>query len=131
MFTDTIQAVLDKPLIARMTTLDPDGYPHTVPVWFMRDGDDLVVISFRNTHKVRNIQRNPKGSLVIGGDPADSPGYLFKGDFVIVEDSDRSWTRALTLRYESGEQAVKDIADWSKQDMILIRMKPKSVAKVI
>lgn len=130
MFTDTIRTFLQKPLLARMSTLGADGYPHTVPVWFMLDNDEIVIISVRNTRKVRDIEANPKGALVIGGEPQDGAGYLIKGDFRIEEDPDRYWTKTLTYRYETGEQAEKDIADWSKLDMITLRLTPKSITKV-
>ena len=63
MFTDTIREFLQKPLIARMSTIDSEGYPHTVPVWFALDGDDLMIISVRQTLKVSHILVNPKGKV--------------------------------------------------------------------
>lgn len=130
MIDDTIRAFLQKPLLARMSTLGADGYPHTVPVWFMLDHDEIAIISVRNTRKVRDIQANPKGAVMIGGEPQDGAGYLFKGDFAIMEDPDFYWMKTLTNRYESGAQAEKDIADWSKLDMIVLRLKPNKIAKV-
>lgn len=131
MFSDAVREFLQKPLIARMSTLDPDGYPHTVPVWFMLDGNDLVVISVRSTRKVGHILANPKGAIVIGGDPADGGGYLIKGDFSLEADLDDAWVRRLTYHYEAPEQAEKDIADWADLDIIVLRLKPKVVLKVI
>ncbi len=32
MFNDAARKVLARPLIARMSTIDASGYPHTVPV---------------------------------------------------------------------------------------------------
>lgn len=130
--TEPVRALLAKPLLARMSTIDPDGYPHAVPVWFMldQDHDDIVIISIRNTRKVRYIGQNAKGAIVIGGEPQDGAGYLIKGDFRVEEDPGHHWMKTVTNRYESGAQAEKDIADWDKLDMIIIRMKPKSVAKV-
>jgi general stress protein 26 len=131
MFTDTIREFLQKPLIARMSTLDSEGYPHTVPVWFALDGDDLVIISVRQTAKVGHILANPKGAVTIGGDPGNGAGYLIKGHFSIESDPDATWTRKLTYRYESPEQAEKDITAWADLDMIVLRLKPKVVLKVI
>ena len=122
---------LQKPLIARMSTIDPDGYPHTVPVWFALDGDDIVIISARDTRKVGHLLANPKGAVAIGGDPADSAGYLIKGKFVIEADPDDAWVRQLTYRYEAPEQAEKDIAAWAELDIIVLRLKPKVVLKVM
>jgi PPOX class probable F420-dependent enzyme len=130
MFSETVREFLQKPLLARMSTLGADGYPHTVPVWFMLDGEEIVVISVRKTRKVGHIKADPRGAIMIGGDVQDGTGYLIKGDFQIEEDPGLKWMKTVTLHYESGAQAEKDIADWSKLDMIVIRLKPKSVTKV-
>jgi predicted pyridoxine 5'-phosphate oxidase superfamily flavin-nucleotide-binding protein len=130
-FTATIREFLQKPLVARMSTVDPDGYPHTVPVWFILDGDDLVVISVSSTRKVGYIRANPKGAIAIGGDPADGGGYLIKGEFSIETDLEDAWVRKLTYHYETPEQAEKDIADWADLDILVLRLKPKMVLKVM
>ena len=72
--------LLQKPITARLSTIDKNGYPHTVPLWFDMDGDDIIIISDRNTRKVDYIALNPKGCIQIGGDAEASVGYLFKGD---------------------------------------------------
>lgn len=130
LFDERARAVLQKPLIARVSAIDPEGYPHTVPVWFMLDGDDIVLISARDTRKVAYLIANPKGAVVIGGEPDDGGGYLIKGDFVIEPDPDDEWVRRLTYRYEEPEQAEKDIAAWADLDIIVLRLKPRRVIKV-
>jgi predicted pyridoxine 5'-phosphate oxidase superfamily flavin-nucleotide-binding protein len=129
-FNETIREFLQKALLARMSTIDPDGYPHTVPVWFMLDGDDVAIISVRKTAKLGHIPVNPKGAVQVGGDTSDGGGYLLKGDFSIEEDPDDVWMKKLTYRYESGEQAEKDVREWTALDIIVIRMKVKTVLKV-
>jgi len=131
MLNDAIRAFLQKPLTARMSTIDPNGYPHVIPVWFDVEGDDLMIISERGTRKVEHIKANPKGAVAVGGDSGDEAGYLFKGEFSIEEDPDDTWTRRLTYRYESGAKAEQDIADWALLDMIVVRFKPRKVIKVL
>jgi PPOX class probable F420-dependent enzyme len=131
MITDPVREFLQKPLIARMSTIDPEGYPHTVPVWFMLDGEDIVVISVSSTRKVGHIRANPKGAVTIGGDPGDGAGYLIKGEFSIEADPDDVWVKKLTYRYETPEQAEKDIADWVDLDIVVLRLKPTAVLKVM
>ena len=131
MFPDTAREFLQKPLIARMSTIDPNGYPHTVPVWFELDGDDIVIISVRDTRKVGHILANPKGSVTIGGDSGDGAGYLVKGEFSIEPDPEDAWVRKMTYRYEAPEQAEKDIAAWADLDIIALRLKPTAVLKVM
>ena len=130
MLDQKVRAFLQKPLIARMSTIDGDGYPHTVPVWFMLDGDDIVVISDRATRKVRHIQANPRGAVTIGGDPGDGLGYLLKGEFSIEEDPNDVWVRRITYHYEEREEAEKDIAAWANLDIILLRLRVRAVIKV-
>jgi hypothetical protein len=128
---DEIRTFLQKPLIARMTTIGPDRYPHTVPVWFMLDGEDLVVISVRQTQKVNHIGHNPRGAIEVGGDTGDGAGYLFKGDLVIEEDPEDRWVKALCYRYDPPEQAEKNIESWKNLDIILVRLKVRRVLKVV
>ena len=47
-----------------LTTLGKDGFPHTVPIGYFLDGD-LVVMGCRDgTQKVKNVERNPKVSVL-------------------------------------------------------------------
>jgi len=130
MFSSEAREFLQKALIARLSVLDANGYPHTVPVWFKLDGDELVVISVRDTRKVDYALANPRGALCIGGDPADGGGYLIKGEWRVEPDPDLGWMRVLTRHYEEPEQAEKDIVSWADLDMIVLRLKPRRVIKV-
>ena len=91
MQTETVRKFLKKPPVARMSVIDFDGYPHTVPVVFLLDGDDLVITTVRQTRKVDYIKANPKGSLVVGGDFDDEAGYLLKGEYSLEEDPGHEW----------------------------------------
>lgn len=128
MFTAQARDLLQKPLIARMSVIDPQGFPHTVPVWFAMDGDDVVVISVRETRKVGYIQTNPKGSLVVGGDAGE--GYLIKGTINAEPDPDQKWTKHMIHRYEPKEKVEQTIVEWSDLDIIVLRLKPAKVIKV-
>jgi general stress protein 26 len=130
MLTETIREFLQRPLIARISVNGSDGYPHTVPVWFALDGEEIVLIGPRKTRKVRLMKANPKGAVVIGGDSADGAGYLFKGEFTIEEDPDNFWLKKMTYRYESKEQAEKDIAEWIPLDNIVMRFRFHQVIKI-
>lgn len=130
-----VRKVLESPLIARLSVVDPEGFPHTVPLWYALDGDDIVIISDRNSRKVAFIESNPKASICIGGGATAGgeigPGYLLKGECATEEDPGYAWLRRITLRYESSEQAEKDIAQWqSELDMMVIRLKVRKVIKV-
>ncbi|MBN2303187.1 MAG: pyridoxamine 5'-phosphate oxidase family protein [Anaerolineae bacterium] len=115
---DSLRALLRQPLIARVTTIGTDGYPHSVPVWYILDGDDLVVATGLNTRKLKNVRANPKGAVTVGGDPLDghrkySPGYLFLGDWALDGEPGFEWIRKITHHYrDDHEQADRDIEEW-------------------
>lgn len=130
MFDEQARAFLTQPMIARLTTIQPDGYPHTVPVWFLLDEADLLVFSLRDTRKVKNAQLNPKGGLSVGGDPAGSPGYAIAGDLVVEDDLEHLIAERITRHYESAAEAEKDLAAWQDEAFVVLRLTPGRVVKV-
>ena len=68
------RALLDRPVLAVLTTLHADGSPHTTPVWIDRDGNDLLVNTAAGRVKERNISRDPRVSVCVV-DPSD-PGAV-------------------------------------------------------
>jgi general stress protein 26 len=131
MLTEEVRTLLKKPLIARLSVIDPNGYPHTVPLWFDMDGDDIVIISDRKTKKVDYIAVNPKAALTIGGDDESGTGYTFKGKCYNEEDPDYRWLKQMTYRYEENPKADEDIELWrTTLDMMIIRFKIEKVMKV-
>lgn len=135
MIKPEVRSLLESPLVARLSVVDPKGYPHTVPLWYAVDGDDIVMISDRKTRKVDFLGANTKASICIGGgeaaDGQAGAGYLFKGECTTEEDAGYAWLRRITLRYRSPEQAEKDIEQWRTQlDIMVIRLVVVKVIKV-
>ena len=126
-----IRQFLNKPRVARLATQGADGYPHVVPIWFRRDGDDILFGSDRDNRKVRNTQANPKGAVVIGGElPVEEEGYMIQGDLSIEEDPHHASMWKMLLRYESKKDAERLAKEWADSDMIVIRLKPRKVIRV-
>lgn len=62
-----------------LTTVAPDGSPQPRPVWFLWDGERLLIYSQKNAYKVTHIVRNPAVALNFnsdaeGGDVVVMPG---------------------------------------------------------
>lgn len=83
-----------------LTTYRKNGDAVATPVWLVRDGDELNVITQKNSGKVKRIRNNPQVLLA----PCDARGRL-KGDAVAgtatLLDADRSQVIAqrITQRY--------------------------------
>ncbi len=66
--------------IAWLTTVDAGGRPRTSPVWFLWDGETVLVYSMSGTARTRNLQANPRVSLHLEGNHRAGGG-----DVVILE----------------------------------------------
>lgn len=67
---DEIAEFLSRPLVAHLTTLRPDGTPHTAPVWFLWDAGrgapgHALVMAYDQAVKVRNLGGNPAATLSV------------------------------------------------------------------
>ncbi|HMM42231.1 MAG TPA: TIGR03667 family PPOX class F420-dependent oxidoreductase [Thermomicrobiales bacterium] len=68
-----VAARLRNDIVAWLSTVRPSGQPDTVPVWFLWDGDTVLIYSQPNQVKLRNIAGNPHVALALddtkgGGD---------------------------------------------------------------
>lgn len=130
LYDEQARTVLQQPVVVYVSTISPNGYPHTTPVWFILDGDDLLIFGNHDTRKAKNIVNNPKGCLSIGGAPAGSPAYLIEGDFTIEDDPNHAWAAKITHHYESPEKAEEWLASWQELDFVVLRLKPRRVVKL-
>jgi nitroimidazol reductase NimA-like FMN-containing flavoprotein (pyridoxamine 5'-phosphate oxidase superfamily) len=128
--TDQVRSLLKGAMIARLSVIDRRGYPHTVPIWFATDGDDLMFFSSRSARKIGYVQVNPKGAISIGGDPYGEEGYLLKGEFSLEEDGNHRWLSEIVHRYEPKELADKHVVDWGAGDLVLMRFKVQKVSRI-
>jgi PPOX class probable F420-dependent enzyme len=60
-----IRAFLDAPRFASIATLDPDGAPRQAVVWYLVEGDELVINSAQGRRWPANLRRDGRISLTI------------------------------------------------------------------
>jgi PPOX class probable F420-dependent enzyme len=59
-----VEGRLQSNLMAWLTTVQPDGQPVTVPVWFLlREDETILLYSQPNKTKLRNLAQNPRVAL--------------------------------------------------------------------
>ena len=63
---DLLQRLQEEPIIW-FTTVSPRNVPTPNPVWFLWDGECIVVYSQPKSFRVRNIQKNPQVALTLQG----------------------------------------------------------------
>jgi PPOX class probable F420-dependent enzyme len=64
-------ALIDRPIIAHLATIDSKGRPQITPLWIDHDGNDILVNTAEGRAKANNIRRDPIVgiSLVDPNDP--------------------------------------------------------------
>ncbi|MFJ8039584.1 PPOX class F420-dependent oxidoreductase [Kitasatospora sp. NPDC096147] len=124
---DAIRALLDAPVPAVLATVNPDGGPQTSMVWVGRDGEDLLISSTAGLRKVRNLERDPRASLILH-DPSDPLRYVeFRGRAAISEDTDRALAVTLAEQYE-GPGAGEEYLELPPEVLrVAIRITPEKV----
>jgi PPOX class probable F420-dependent enzyme len=59
-----IQGFLATKEVAVLATLQADGAPLAMPMWFLHGPATLTMISVADTQKIRNLRRDPRVSVV-------------------------------------------------------------------
>ncbi|MER5889292.1 PPOX class F420-dependent oxidoreductase [Streptomyces sp. NPDC001941] len=126
-FSDSARKVLDAPNPAVLATLNPDGAPQTSVVWVTRDGDELLVSSQLGRRKDRNIERDPRVSLIVY-DLADPQLYVeVRGTATVTQDAGRALAVRLAEEYEGPGAGQEYLELPPEMVRIAIRVTPEKV----
>jgi PPOX class probable F420-dependent enzyme len=60
-----VQRFLASRDVAVLATLQADGAPLAMPMWFLHDATALTMLSVEGTQKVRNLRRDPRACVVV------------------------------------------------------------------
>ena len=88
MTAEEIAVFLEGPHTGVLTTLGPDGYPHTVAMWFVAVGDELRMWAYARSQKIRNLERDPRCAVMVeeGSSYSTLRGILVRGDARLVDN---------------------------------------------
>jgi PPOX class probable F420-dependent enzyme len=124
---EEIDAFLDsRPGWITLTTHSPNGYPHSVPIGYFRRGDEIYIGCRANTQKTRNIERNPKVSLLLesGSTMQDIKGLMIQGDAeLVVDDTER--LELMRAAAAARGVAEDDLPSEVSPDGAYIRVRPR------
>jgi PPOX class probable F420-dependent enzyme len=100
--TDKVRMLFDNKNFAVLSTLEPDGKPHSTVVWVKRDGDDLVFALPKSRRKTANLHRDPRAAVAIF-DPANPyESVQVQGTASIEDDLDGVLIDELSHKYTGG-----------------------------
>lgn len=86
---------------ATLATVGPDGRPQLSEVWFLAEGDTVLVSLNTARQKTKNLQRHPACSMLIL-DLANPYRYLeIRGDADLAPDEDYTVADRVGAKYQS------------------------------
>jgi len=124
-----IQTFLATKQIALLATVQADGAPLAMPMWFLHDPAALIMISVEGTQKVRNLRRDPRVCVVAeaGGGGEDIRGVTVTGQAEFLADG--AERRALIERFHEKYPRLGSL--WGGRAMpanrVMFRIAPERV----
>ena len=122
-------AFLRETRIATLVTLNEDGSPNALPLWYEWDGERLRMFTQSETGKLRRLKRDPRACVSV----ADPVGALeawvtVEGTVEMKEEGGRELALRLAERYYSLDRAERTIRAWSKlEGWVLLELTPSRI----
>jgi len=90
----------ENPFSAVLTTIRPDGSPHSTVVWVDTDGDDVVFNTAQGRAKERHTRENPNVSVIVV-DPSDMYKWVaVSGRTTLETEGGREMIDRLSHKYQ-------------------------------
>lgn len=121
----TAEAFLREPLVAVLATVDHQGRPHAMPIWYLYEDGVILMSAGRGSQKHRNIERNPSATLVV--DRREPPYYavMVRGTAEIAPPLDAGQHERLSIHYLGEEEGKRYAEQTHGHDAITIRLTPE------
>jgi PPOX class probable F420-dependent enzyme len=125
----SVQGFLATKEVAVLATLQADGAPLAMPMWFLHAPSALTMISVADTQKVRNLRRDPRVSVVAEAvsDNGEIRGVTVQGRAEFLPDSPER--RALVDRFHEKYRGLEKL--WGGKAMpanrVMFRIVPSRV----
>lgn len=121
--------LLERPVFVTLVTVMPDGQPQATPVWCSADGDHVLINSARGRQKDRNMERDPRVT-VVAIDPKNPYRWIeVRGKVVeITEEGALEHINALCKLY-TGIEDYYDFATGAKgkETRVMYRIEPQKI----
>ncbi len=73
-------------IIGWLTSVRPDGRPHSVALWFLWDGSSILIFSKQNNQKLINIRHNPNVLLLLDDTHGGADVVVVEGTAELVDE---------------------------------------------
>ncbi|MDT0446413.1 PPOX class F420-dependent oxidoreductase [Streptomyces johnsoniae] len=114
---------------AKLATVRTDGRPHVAPVWFVLDGEDIILTTGAGTVKARNMAADDRVSLCVDDEVPPFGFVVMHGRAELSGDPAelRDWAERIGGRYMGEDRAAEFGARNGVPGELLVRVKPERV----
>jgi PPOX class probable F420-dependent enzyme len=99
---DKVRMLFEGKNFAVLSTLEPDGRPHSTVVWAKADGNDIVFALPKSRRKTANLSRDPRAAVVIFDAANPYESAQVQGMASIEDDPDGTLIDDLSRKYTGG-----------------------------
>ncbi|MEA2622754.1 MAG: hypothetical protein QOH61_1664 [Chloroflexota bacterium] len=130
---NALASFLEEPNLARIGTIDPQGFAHVTPAWYHWDGERFFIGADAGDAKVRYVRRMGSASIEVDGDIRRKRGILARGSAVIVDGADgRAEYERISIpqvrRYQPDRPPIETAARMAtKGDPVVIEVIPATI----
>ena len=123
---EELDAFLQRPLVAVVKTVLPDGALHSTPVWFEYEAGTFYFWVGSDSAKARNIRENPEASVCIATQEEPYQYVSIEGPCEIRMQEVAKRCLSICRRYYAEEAAQAFVkADLLAGDSVILVMKPR------
>jgi PPOX class probable F420-dependent enzyme len=117
------RAFLAAPRFATIATIGADGAPHQAVVWYLVDGDDLIINSRPERHWPRNLAADPRIALAVYEIEQPEHWFGLKGRAELLREGHEAIADIQAMARHHG----KDPETYAGQDRVSYRIRFDSV----
>jgi PPOX class probable F420-dependent enzyme len=99
---EKVRTLFDDRNFAVLSTLEPDGTPHSTVVWVKREQDDLLFALPKSRRKTANLKRDPRATVVIFDAANPYESAQVQGTASLEDDPEGTLIDDLSHKYTGG-----------------------------
>jgi PPOX class probable F420-dependent enzyme len=128
------RAFLETAHTMTLASIDQQGYPHLVAMWFVVDADGTVLMTtYAKSQKALNLRRNPRCTLMVerGLTYDQLQGVMIRGRATLEGDVERTLDVLTRIHAKhGGEQpdGLREVLRGQARKRVVVRVTPERVS---
>jgi PPOX class probable F420-dependent enzyme len=124
-FGERVRRRLRDEVVIWLTTVGSDGTPQPNPVWFLWDGESILVYNRSTAHRLTHVRRRPRVSLNFDGNGRGGDIVVFTGSAAVSDGEPRPHERPEYVS-KYGQMMVRtsgSLEDFSRRYPVPLRVR--------